>query len=432
LNDINKYFEFLYKLERSGMKYDLRNITSLLKALGNPHKTFRSVHIAGTNGKGATASFAASILAEHGFKTGLFTSPHILRFNERIRINGKCISDTYIRRFLDRHRKLIMKIKPSFFEVNTALAFNYFADNRVDAAVVEAGLGGRLDSTNILKPDASVITQIGMDHMQYLGNTLKEITKEKLGIIKKNTPLIVSDNRKVLKPLFSRCVNKTQLHYLDDEMKLLNVKESSFGIDFRMKYKGISLLLNTPLLGKYQARNAGAAVLAAKLFAEKNGFLLSTELIKKGVKNVKANSGYRGRLEEVTIDRVKYILDVSHNPDGIKESIKSLSSRKIDLVIFGIMEDKDYKRAFRIIVNGFRNIIVTRPDYLRSLDPQKLVFLAKRLRCNDAQTISTLNVKEAISLIKNAERKPGTVLIIGSFFLVSDAIKALKLERHFL
>ncbi len=431
MKDISEYFEFLYKLERTGMKYDLKNITALLKALGDPHKNFRSIHIAGTNGKGATASFAASVLAEHGLKTGLFTSPHILRFNERVRVNGKCISDIYVKNFLDDNEKLIRKVKPSFFEVNTALAFKYFEEKGVDVAVVEAGLGGRLDSTNVLYPDVSVITQIGMDHMQYLGNTLHKIAKEKLGIVKKNTPVIVSDNRKVLKNFFKSAIKQNQLHYLDDIIKFRRLKERAAGISFNLIYNKRSTGLSTPLLGKYQARNAGAAILAANIFAEKNGFLLSTALIKRGIESVKMNTGYRGRLETITANKVNYILDVSHNPDGIMESVRSLSNRKIDLVIFGIMEDKDYRKVFEIILSSFRNIIITRPQYKRALEPSKLVRIALNSSAKRTQLMETMDVKEAIGLINNAKKKPGTVLVIGSFFLVSDAIKALKLEKHF-
>lgn len=432
MKNINEYFQYLYSLERAGMKYDLSNITTLCKALGNPQDKFRSIHIAGTNGKGATASFTASILAEHGLKTGLFTSPHILKFNERIRINGKCISDNYIRKFLDENEKLIRKVKPSFFEVNTALAFRYFADKEVEVAVIEAGLGGRLDSTNILKPDVSIITQVGMDHMQYLGNTVKQIALEKLGIVKSGIPVIVSDNQKPLNNLFRKSIESPELYYLDDLMKVRDLKIINSFLSFELIYKNTSLKLTTPLPGSYQARNAGAAILAAKLFTDKFGLSLSTHLIKRSVMKVKENTGYRGRLELVKTGNVNYILDVSHNPDGIMETTRNLSKQKTDLVIFGIMEDKDYKKAFGIILKSFRNIIITKPAYQRALDPRILMKTVLKYRKKDTQIIMTDNVKEAIELIQNAKRKPKNVLITGSFFLVSDAIKALNVEKRFI
>ena len=216
MKDIREYFKYLYTLERSSMKYDLKNISLLLKELGNPHRNTKYIHIAGTNGKGAVASFLSSILTEYGFKTGLFTSPHILRFNERIRINGKTIPDSYIKTFLDENKKMIEKVMPSFFEVNTAIALKYFSDKKADIAIIETGLGGRLDSTNVIIPELIIITQIGIDHTDYLGKTLVSIAKEKMGIIKSGIDVVVSDTNKELRKLFEKKVtNMLRLKLLD-------------------------------------------------------------------------------------------------------------------------------------------------------------------------------------------------------------------------
>ena len=286
--NIYEYFKWLYSLERVNMKYDLTNITKMLKAIGNPHEKFRSIHIAGTNGKGATASFIASALMEQGIKTGLFTSPHILNFNERIRINGKTISNNYIRKFLDENIKLIKKIKPSFFEVNTAMAFKYFADNNVDTAVIECGLGGRLDSTNIISPDVSVITQIDMDHMQFLGNTLKAIAKEKLGIVKPDVKTIVSDNNPELNKLFHSSINKNELLYIDDISRIRITSKDSKKMDFSLKIgRNETVNFTSPLLGTYQARNISAAYFAVKECFKTNNITFAMQRYKKSFKNVK-------------------------------------------------------------------------------------------------------------------------------------------------
>ena len=187
----NKCIEYLFGLERAGIKYNLKNISSLLKYLKNPQRNFKSIHIAGTNGKGSVSSILNSVLIEKGFKTGIYTSPHIRDFRERILVNGKFISKKFILDFTNKIHPEIERIKPSFFEVTTAMAFEYFSQKKVDYAVVETGLGGRLDSTNVMMPVVSVITSIGIDHVEFLGKTIKKISYEKAGIIKKNTPVIV-------------------------------------------------------------------------------------------------------------------------------------------------------------------------------------------------------------------------------------------------
>ncbi len=410
MKNIKEYFDYLYSLERSGMKYDLTNIRAILKHIGNPHLDFRSIHIAGTNGKGATASLIASMLMESGLKTGLFTSPHILSFNERIRVNSKKISNNYIKAFLNDNIRIIKKIKPSFFEVNTAIAFKYFADKKVDAAVVECGLGGRLDSTNILKPDVSVITQIGMDHMQYLGNTLKQIAYEKIGIVKPGTPVIVSDNNSSLKPVFKRAIQNKLLHYLGDKASDV-----------------LRLPVTIPLSGKFQTRNIAASTIAVKLFCESNGLELTEKSVLNGIKYVKRNSGYMARLETIKHSGRNYIFDISHNPDGIKSSINSISKR-IDIIVFGIMSDKDYRKSVKEVLKHSKTIVFTKPAYARALEPEEL-YRSSIESGYKGQMLVTHSVKEAVNIVN--EVKPATVLFIGSFFLVSDAIKALKFQKYF-
>ncbi len=428
MKSINQYFDFLYSLERTGMKYDLTNIRRLCRAMGNPQNSFKSIHIAGTNGKGATASFTASVLMEHGVKTGLFTSPHVLNFNERIRVNGKQIPTAYVKKFLDKHSALIRKIKPSFFEVNTAMAFRYFADKKVEVAVIECGLGGRLDSTNILKPEVSVITPIGMDHMQFLGNTLKKIALEKIGIYKPGVKVIVSDSNKELRPLFFKNIRKDDIVYLKDTIKISSLKVNRNGLNFLLRDNHDKIKLTSPLPGSYQSTNAATAYLAVKEFCAKGSIPFSAAAYTKGIKNVKKNTGYFGRLEIQRIKGMQIVFDVSHNAHGISNTIKSLVKigLKSDTIVFGIMSDKDYISALKELLKLKGHFIFTRPEYSRSLDP--LILTAESMKIKRGNKYNTAkDAKEVLRLLKDSNAR--TVLVIGSFFLVSDILKALGVKK---
>lgn len=436
LENIRKYFNYLYSLERSSMKYDLKNIRMLLKALGNPHEEIKFIHIAGTNGKGGTASFLASILTEHSLKTGLFTSPHILRYNERIRINGKTIPNSYIKSFLDRNKGLIKKIKPSFFEVNTAIAFRYFADKKVDAAVIETGLGGRLDSTNIVSPELVIITQIGIDHTDYLGNTLREIAKEKLGIVKPGIDVIVSDANTELKKIFRQKIKPEHLLYLDDIAGSGAVqeteKETKFSSRINLRGGKYRFSIVSPLPGTYQLRNINTAVIAALLFLKNTNTRYSLSAVYKGIKKVRQNTGYMGRFESFKINGVNFILDVSHNPAGIKTALSNFRKSKPDIIIFAMMSDKDYKSSIKLLINKGDKIIFTQPAYKRAIPAAELYNYSLKIKPHKKSKFQlSKNVRDAITQVKKTAGKRQTVLIIGSFFLVSEAIKALKIQKHF-
>lgn len=426
---VKEYFEWLYKLERFTMKYDLSNITALCKALGNPQDEFRSIHIAGTNGKGATASFLSSILQEHGIKTGLFTSPHILNYNERIRINGNCISNQYITDFLDNNFSLIKKIKPSFFEVNTSMAFKYFADKKVDAAVIECGLGGRLDSTNIIKPEAAVITHIDLDHMQWLGNTLIKIANEKLGIVKPGIKVIVSDNNSSLKKLFIKKIGIKNLIYLNDIKPVKNpqIRNRNLIFDY-VQSKDKTIKLTAPLPAEYQSINASAAIKAAEVFLAKNGIKLSNSAVKRGIRNVKINTGYFGRMEFTEHKDTRFVLDVSHNPNGIKNAVKAINRAgfKPDAVIFGLMEDKDHISSLKELLLLSDNFIFTKPDYNRALEPGILFTAANNIKPGLNYMIDN-NVGGAIKIADKTGFK--NIAVMGSFFMVSDALKSMGFKK---
>jgi dihydrofolate synthase/folylpolyglutamate synthase len=430
MKSITEYLKYLYSLERSSMKYDLNNIRRLLNSIGNPHHSTKYIHIAGTNGKGGTASFLASILKEHGFKTGLFTSPHILKFNERIRINGKPIPDSYIRNFLEKNKELIKKVKPSFFEVNTALAFKYFTGKKVDIAVIEAGLGGRLDSTNIVKPELIIITQIEIDHTDYLGKTLLKIAKEKLGIVKPGIDIIVSDTNRELKKLFKSKIKPEHLFLLNENVffqKIDGDRENTV-----LRVSGKNLTVRSPVYGKYQLRNIGTAILGTVKYFQKAGEEFSVNAAQKGIKRVRENSGYRCRFETVKKNGISYIFDISHNPAGIKSALGNFSAEKPEVIIFAMMNDKDYKTSIKAILSTGSKIIFTQPAYNRSLKATELYnFAVKNSEGKKDRIFVKPVVKDAVLESGKLSRKKGTVLIIGSFFLVSEAIKALKLQKLF-
>jgi dihydrofolate synthase/folylpolyglutamate synthase len=435
MKNIKEYLDYLYKFERLRMKYDLRNIKKILKTLGNPEKELKCIHIAGTNGKGAVASFTASILQEHGLKTGLFTSPHILKFNERIRVNGKQINNAYIKNFLSNNLKLFQKIRPSFFEVCTALAFSYFRDKNVDAAVIECGLGGRLDSTNIITPLVSVITQIAMDHEKYLGNSLLKIAKEKLGIVKKNVPVVVSDNNLSLKKLFYKSIDKLMLIYLEDYLSnplLISPRQGEIQWGSLLKYKKTDYINSN-----FQIRNAQAALTASEIFLKRTkkhkpdrfkkpvGFNVTKAV--KGLRNLIKNTSYHCRLETIKKAGYDFIFDVAHNPAAVKNTYENLKDTKINAVVFGMMEDKDYISALPYIMKLSDTIIFTRPSYHRSLEPEILLKEALKYK-KPKKLFITLTVQDAIKKVYIIKGRK--VLFCGSFFLVSDALKVLKLQKY--
>lgn len=417
---INKYLETLYKLERVNVKYDLKNITHLLKHLGNPHRHYKSIHIAGTNGKGATASYISSILTEHGLKTGLYTSPHIIKFNERIRINGKKIPDDYIINFLDKNIKIIKKIKASFFEVTTALAFKYFSDCKIDVAVIETGMGGKLDSTNVIESEIAIITQIDFDHKKYLGNTLRKIAGEKIGIVKKNSHTIVSDSNTSLKRFFKQKLEPLKTCFLDEEA----IYNSKYITIYR---NNTSYRYLSPLHGKFQIRNAACAILACLIFTCKNKIELNKDLTEKGLKKIKENSGYLGRIEKLKWMNKKLILDVSHNPAAIYTTLNSLKP-KPDLIVFASMKDKDFRTSIKHLTKYAKDIIFTEISYYRSAKVEKLLSFGKIFKTNYNKKLMAINsVNEVKSYILNSKFR--NILFIGSFFLISEVIEVFRLHK---
>ena len=345
--EFNSLLDYLYKLQRLGIKVGLNHTFELLQRCGNPQNQFQSIHIAGTNGKGSTSAIISSILMEAGLKVGLYTSPHLIRFNERIRVNGKPISDSKIVEFVDEHRSDIDDIESTFFETTTAMAFRYFANKNVDIAVVETGLGGRLDSTNILTPDLTVITPISLDHRDILGKNILDISKEKAGIIKKSIPLVLAPQDNAV---FSQLLKiagdlDSDVAIVDPPTKVTLSKSGTAFIKNGLSFK-------TPMIGRHQAINNSVAIEAVQIFMPE----IQKEVIDIGIQKVK----WPGRLQRMSIEKPIYY-DVSHNAHGIQMTLQALhdifSQKPIGILV--MKGDKEVDLVAAAIKNKFDQLIIS-------------------------------------------------------------------------
>jgi dihydrofolate synthase/folylpolyglutamate synthase len=422
--------DYLFGLERAGVKYDLINIKSILKFLNNPQNSFKSIHIAGTNGKGSVASIINSVLIEKGFKTGLYTSPHILDYRERILVNSKYISKKFILDFTNKVFLFIKNLDISFFEVTTAMAFEYFRFKKVNYAVIETGLGGRLDSTNILNPLISVITGISIDHTEYLGNTISSIANEKAGIIKNNTPCVIGKVKNDIKQVFILNAKRknSKIIFSDKFIKPgLRAKDSN-GIHFQAVNSFFSLQnIFSPIIGKYQLRNIATVLTVLSEIQQIENVKFNLNEIRKGFKNLIMNSKYFGRFQQVS-EKPKIIIDVSHNTEAIKNLVDNLDNinyKKL-FVIFGIMKEKNYLECLKILkgLNAF--IIFTKAGYKRALDPALLY----NSFGNKNKSMLTFSLNEAYDRIKRSFKTQDLLLVTGSFFVVSDFLKVTKLKLY--
>jgi dihydrofolate synthase/folylpolyglutamate synthase len=421
---------YLFGLERAGVKYDLINIKSLLEFLNNPQNSFKSIHIAGTNGKGSVASIINSVLIEKGFKTGLYTSPHILDFRERILVNGEYLSKKFILDFTNRIFDYIKNMDISFFEVTTAMAFEYFRYKKVKYAIVEAGLGGRLDSTNILNPVVSIITGISIDHTEYLGNSIEKIAKEKAGIIKKNVPCIIGKVNKKSEKIFIETAKrkKSELIFADKFVKPIITADRAEGFEFK------TTSLNNiyyPLTGKYQLKNIATAISTLSALDKKEKIGIDTVALKKGFANIIRNSKFFGRFQKISNNPL-IIIDVSHNYEALKnisDNLENINYKNL-FIIFGIMKEKNHKECMSVINNLGGYLVLTKPDYKRALEPEELLkYITKQKPPNKLESFTvTHSLKEAYETIKSRIKRNDLLLVTGSFFVVSDFLKVIKLK----
>ncbi|MDP6754635.1 MAG: folylpolyglutamate synthase/dihydrofolate synthase family protein [Candidatus Marinimicrobia bacterium] len=345
--EFNSLLDYLYKLQRLGIKVGLNHTFELLQRCGNPQNQFQSIHIAGTNGKGSTSAIISSILMEAGLKVGLYTSPHLIRFNERIRVNGKPISDSKIVEFVDEHRSDIDDIESTFFETTTAMAFRYFANKNVDIAVVETGLGGRLDSTNVLTPDLTVITPISLDHRDILGKNILDISKEKAGIIKNNIPLVLAPQDNAVSSQLLKIAGNldSDIAIVDPPTKVTLSKSGTAFIKNGLSFK-------TPMIGRHQAINNSVAIEAVQIFMPE----IQKEVIDIGIQKVK----WPGRLQRISIEKPIYY-DVSHNAHGIQMTLQALhdifGQKPIGLMV--MKGDKEVDLVAAALKNQFVQLIIS-------------------------------------------------------------------------
>lgn len=423
---------FLFGLERAGIKYNLRNIKLLSGISGNPERKFKSIHIAGTNGKGSVASIINSVLIEKGFRTGLYSSPHISDFRERILINGRFISKKFILEYVNNIIRDIIKIKPSFFEVTTAMAFRYFYEEKVEYAVIETGLGGRLDSTNIVKPVVSVITSIGIDHTEFLGHKPSEIAAEKAGIIKRKVPAVIGNVPGEVKSVFRKISkqNNAELIYSGDKYKIEITDKNESGFRFRISgFKKNISEFQFPLTGDYQKHNIKTAFAALDELSRKEKFVIGNKEISNALKNIRKNSNLYGRFELIS-DNPKIIIDVSHNFQGIKNISSNLKYFRFKrlFIIFAMMSDKQFSECiYELMKLKASKIILTKPEYKRAADPEILFKSVKRKK-NLFELLG--GVEDSFRRILKESNKDDLILVTGSFFLVSDFLKALKKIRR--
>ncbi len=414
MKSYNSILEYLYGLQGRGMKFGLRNIKILLKSVGNPERQFLSIHIAGTNGKGSTASFLASIFMEAGYKTALYTSPHLIRFTERIRINGKEISEKKLVEYTEPLIPVIEKTNATFFEATTCIAFQYFADQKVDIAIVEAGLGGRLDSTNVLRPLVSVITNVSFDHTEYLGNTLTKIAREKGGIVKRNIPCVTSSTDKNVLATLKSIANRrsSRLIVAGKTTVIQGVKPA--------------------LAGAHQLTNAGCAVATIETLLKNKMHAqtfqgLTRKAMRDGLVRVRKNTDLHGRLE-VFGRKKRYILDVAHNPSGLETLMNAVPSqfKKNLIVVFGVMKDKDYVSMSRILAANAKSVITVQPKTKRAVPSAEL---SKFMRSTGIRAVSGGGVERGILLANRLAGESGKVLITGSHYVVGEALALLQSWR---
>ncbi len=412
----------------AAIKADLHNTIAICDFLGNPQNKFKTIHVAGTNGKGSTSHMLASILQEAGYKTGLYTSPHLYDFRERIKVNGIMCSETFVTSFTNKMKPFIEKVEPSFFEITVGMAFEYFADENVDIAIIETGLGGRLDSTNIINPILSIISNIGMDHMALLGNTLPEIAYEKAGIIKQATPVVISEVIPETKNIFEQKANSLNapIYYAEEYIQFKSFQNNWQTSLFEFNQPLIHLLdaplfpksftVECDLPGKYQYKNLKGVLVAMQILATM-GWQLSASKILKGLLHVGKNTGLMGRWECIqTTPRI--ILDVAHNEHGIKallEQLESLHYAQLH-IITGMVKDKD--------VNAILNLLPKKAKYYftQSHIPRALPVseLAAKGNAFDLNGSQFENVNIALQSANKNATANDLILVIGSVFLVAE------------
>lgn len=417
--------EYLYnqlpvyqKTGGSAYKEGLDNSLALDTYFAHPHTKYKTIHIAGTNGKGSTSHLLAAILQEAGYKVGLYTSPHLIDFRERIRVNGEKISQQYVVDFVEKHREYFEPVEPSFFELTMMMSFLYFADMHVDVAIIEVGLGGRLDSTNIITPDLSVITNISFDHMQFLGNTLEKIASEKAGIIKKDIPVIIGEAEGEVKTVFADTAERigAPILFAEDEHIIQSSLRTASGWLFDTKYY---LHLKGELSGYAQIKNATTVLCAVKEL-QKIGYTIPSKAVYNGFAYVTKLTGLMGRWQILQESHPKIVCDTGHNAAGIKYIAGQLVNEKYDTlhIVLGMVNDKDIASVLEILP---RKAIYyfTKASVPRAMNERELQMQAQK---KGLMGYSYPTVAEAVRAAKDWAASNDFIFIGGSNFVVADAL----------
>jgi dihydrofolate synthase/folylpolyglutamate synthase len=387
------------RVGKAAYKEDLSNTIKLLDYLKNPHHSFKTIHVAGTNGKGSTSHMLASVLHEAGFKVGLYTSPHLKDFRERIKVNGRMIAKPTVSAFVKKNKRFFEANELSFFEMTVGLAFNFFKKETVDIAIIEVGMGGRLDSTNVITPEVSVITNIGLDHTQFLGNTISKIASEKAGIIKPNIPVVIGETVPESKLVFNKVA-----------------KKNNAPIFFAENYDGTKY--QTDLLGDYQELNK-KTVLSTLNVLKKQGWQISEKAIVKGLINTVQNTGILGRWQ-VLQNSPKVICDTAHNPDGLKLTLNQLRNEEyLNLhIVLGTVDDKDLSAILSLFPTN-ANYYFCKPDIPRGLNAKTLENKALPFGLLGEVYLS---VRMAYKNALNSANENDVIFIGGSTFTVAEVL----------
>lgn len=404
---------------KDAYKEGLTNTHLLDEHFGHPHHNFRTIHVAGTNGKGSCSHTIAAVLQAAGYKTGLYTSPHLIDFRERIRVNGQPISQEFVIDFVKQHRAFFEPLHPSFFELTTAMAFLYFAQEKVDVAVIEVGLGGRLDCTNIIRPDLCVITNISFDHVQFLGNTLAKIATEKAGIIKPQTPVVIGETTPETKPVFLQKATEMQspIHFAEEEQFVQQVEYTKDG---HCLYQTINYPdLRGELGGFCQEKNTNT-ILSALQCLQQAGYHINESHIREGFANVCKLTGLMGRWQRLE-EHPTIICDTGHNVGGISYITKQLAIQKYDKLhlVIGMVNDKDISGVLKLLPSE-ASYYFTQASVQRALPAGKVKELAQTFNLHGE---AYPDVKSALIAAKEKAAPEDLIFIGGSSFIVADLLK---------
>jgi dihydrofolate synthase/folylpolyglutamate synthase len=406
-------------------KADLSNTLAICKAIGNPEKDFKSIHIAGTNGKGSTSHILASILQECGLKVGLYTSPHLFDFRERIRINGEMINQEAVVEFVSSIKDNLNEVKPSFFELTFAMAMKYFKSENIDIAVIETGMGGRLDSTNVVKSILSIITNIGLDHTQFLGDSIEKIAMEKAGIIKRNIPVVIGRKQKEIKDLFIEKAksSNSEIYFSSDLFQIESQKTDNnlqcFDINAlksNIKYKKLC----SDFLGEYQSENILTVLTACEVLNSNKLIEISTENIFKGILNAIKNTGFFGRWSVIS-QKPLTVCDTAHNEDGVLRVISQIKKQKYDKlhIVLGFVNDKNIDKILDLFPKE-AHYYYCQANIPRALDVD---ILEKKMNDLGFSGNSYQSVRNAILSAKESSSEADMIFIGGSTFVVAELEK---------